>query len=131
MRLSKEDKLSVEFYRSGAVDKVLKKYKFTDKELEIIHRAIRTAKRDNPNMELIRRADNLLSLVAKTRTPIHTLDAQEELEKGLASAFKLEQEMRRVEEENRKKKERKKLFRYIMIALSILSAISTIYSFTQ
>jgi len=75
----------VEFYRAG-VYVVLKKYEFSEEELKIIQAAIITAKKQNPNMRLIEKADALLKMVAASReaAPLEIDDL--EIKKSISSA---------------------------------------------
>jgi len=59
----------IDFYRSGAVHTVLKRYEFSETEKKIIQSAIRTANHDQPNMKLIEEADALLNHVSSARDP--------------------------------------------------------------
>ena len=56
----------IEFYR-GAVHTVLERYTFTKDEKQVIQAAILTAKKDKPNMKLIKEADALLNKVTSSR----------------------------------------------------------------
>jgi len=53
----------IDFYRTEAVQTVLKRYKFSKHEQQIIQYAILSAKRDIPDMKAIDKADALLKMV--------------------------------------------------------------------
>ena len=69
----------IDFYRTSAVHTILKRYEFNDNEKKIVHAAILTAKRDNPNMALIEKSDALLKMVTSSRPPIVTEEDIDEL----------------------------------------------------
>ena len=56
----------IEFYK-GAVHTILERYTFTKDEKQVIQAAILTAKKDKPNMKLIKEADALLNKVTSSR----------------------------------------------------------------
>jgi len=60
----------IAFYRTDAVHTILKRYEFNDNEKKIVHAAILTSKRDNPNMALIQKSDALLKMLTSSRPPI-------------------------------------------------------------
>lgn len=60
----------IDFYRTGAVYTVLKRYEFTEDEKKVIQSAILTSKKAKVDMNLIAKADTLLSNIAKTREPV-------------------------------------------------------------
>ena len=60
----------IDFYCTDAVHTILKRYEFNDNEKKIVHAAILTAKRDNPNMVLIEKSDALLKMITSSRPPI-------------------------------------------------------------
>ena len=68
--MTREEEQNVQFYRTDSVQRVLKRYDFSDNEKQIIHEAIITAKRDVPNMKAIAKADALLKMIASSREPI-------------------------------------------------------------
>ena len=72
-----KNNLEINFYRSDAVRTVLNRYDFNDSEKKIIHAAIVTAKRENPNMALIEKSDALLKMVAASREPVVEVDELE------------------------------------------------------
>ena len=74
----------LKFYQTEAVHNILKRYKFTEKEKKIIHAAILSAKRDNPNMKLIKDADDVLNEVSQRNPQGHTPKVEE---KDLAKAI--------------------------------------------
>ena len=108
----------LDFYRNGGVERIIKKYSFSDEEKEILYKAQRTAKRDEPNMELIRRADNLLSIVAKVRKPIkaETIDPKE-MADAILFAEEIDKKAQEFEETLSKKR---KIVRAINFLLSLL-----------
>lgn len=59
----------IDFYRSNAVQTVLKRYELSNAEKKVIQAAIITSKREKPNMELIDKADALLKECAAMRVP--------------------------------------------------------------
>ena len=61
---------AIDFYRTGAVYTVLKRYEFTEDEKKVIQSAILTSKKEKVDMNLIAKADTLLSSIAKTREPL-------------------------------------------------------------
>ncbi len=60
----------IDFYRTDAVHTILKRYEFNDNEKKIIHAAILTTKRNNPNMVIVEKADALLKMITSSRAPI-------------------------------------------------------------
>lgn len=62
----------IDFYRSDAVYIILKRYDFSDAEKEIIQAAILTAKRVQPNIKIIQKADTLLKSITQNQKPIET-----------------------------------------------------------
>jgi len=76
----------IDFYRSGAVHTVLKRYDFSDDEKKIIQAAIVTAKKEDPNMALIEKSDALLKMVAASREAA-AMEAEQTIDhKGIAKA---------------------------------------------
>ena len=69
----------IDFYRTSAVHTILKRYEFNDNEKKIVHAAILTTKRDNPNMVLIEKSDALLKMVTSSRPSIVTEEDIDEL----------------------------------------------------
>jgi len=65
--MTKEDRQEVEFYKGNAVQQMLQGDRLTEDEKKIVRAAILTARKDKPNMVLIREADSLLKEIAKTR----------------------------------------------------------------
>lgn len=61
---------TIDFYRSNAVYTVLKRYEFTEDEKKVIRSAILTSKKEEVDMNLIAKADTLLSNVTKKREPL-------------------------------------------------------------
>ena len=114
----KKSNAILDFYRNGGVDKIIGKYPFSDDEKEILYRAERTAKRDEPNMELIKRADNLLSIVAKVRKPLveESIDPKE-LADAMLFAEHIEKKSREKEENSGYKK---KIVRIVTIIAMLL-----------
>lgn len=114
----------VDFYLNGGVDKIIRKYDFSDSELDILLRAKRTARHKHPNMELIKKADNLLSIAVKVRKPKYEekID-QQEIAKGILAAENLEREAKNLELQ----KEKKKLFKIILFVLSTIISYALSY----
>jgi len=78
------EKVELEFYKNGSAQSVLKRFKFTKDEEKLIKDAIRTAKRDNPRMQLIYEVDILLKEVAKNREPMASINKTEVSAEALA-----------------------------------------------
>ena len=74
----------IDFYCTGTVHTILKRYEFNDNEKKIIQDAILAAKRDIPNMKAIQKADALLKMVASSREPIEQEESIDH--KGIAKA---------------------------------------------
>lgn len=73
----KHDDPAVAFYRTG-IHTVLKRYTFTPDEKATIQAAILTAKKSEPNMQLIAQADAVLKSVTSSQQPKEeTLDQDE------------------------------------------------------
>ena len=77
--MTDEDKLTIEFFKNGSAQRVLRRFEFSEAEKKLVEDAIRSAQRANPRMKIIYEADELLKRVAKTRKPIvsEKLDEQE------------------------------------------------------
>ena len=67
MGYSEEFDQLVTFFRSDIPNKLLQRYSYTPEQTEKITRAIREAKSSQPNILLMRRADEIMNEVAKTQ----------------------------------------------------------------
>ncbi len=76
--MTREEEAKIAFYRGEAVYAVLKRYKFSDTEKQIIQDAILSTKRNTPNMKAITKADALLKMVSSSREPIKEVEDSEE-----------------------------------------------------
>ena len=65
--MTKEDRQEVEFYKGNAVQQMIQGDRLTEDEKKVVRAAILTARKDKPNMVLIREANTLLKEIAKTR----------------------------------------------------------------
>ncbi len=82
----KREDPKIEFYNSSAVHTVLKRYDFSESEKKIIHAAIITAKKDNPNMASIEKSDALLKMVAASREAVAVEVDELETKKNISAA---------------------------------------------
>jgi len=83
--MTDEEESTLEFYKNGLAERVLKRYEFSEEEQELIHSAIKTAKMKHPRMQVVEEADALLKEVAKSREVIyHEPIDQESAAKALA-----------------------------------------------
>lgn len=62
----------VKFYKSGEAQKILREFDFDTKEEMMIEAAILTAKRNNPDMELIAQADKIVAKILSDDPKIQT-----------------------------------------------------------
>ncbi len=108
----------LDFYRNGGVDIIIKKYPLSDDEKEILFRAQRTAKRDKPNMELIKRADNLLSIVTKIRQPLEqeSIDPKD-IADAILFAEQIDKQSKEIAENAGKKKKMVRIVMFIIMSL--------------
>lgn len=114
----KKNSAIVDFYRNGGVEKIIEKYPFSEEEKEILYRAARTAKRDEPNVELIKRADNLLSVVTKIRKPLieESIDPKE-IADVMLFAEHIEKKSREMEENSGYKKKIVRIVTFLSMML--------------
>ena len=75
---------AIDFYKTG-VHSVLKRYEFSPEEKEIIQAAILTARKPQPNMKLIEKADALLKRISETRQPIASTEDEPDARKVAAA----------------------------------------------
>jgi hypothetical protein len=90
----------IEFYRTNTVHTILKRYEFTKEERQVITAAILTAKKEKPNMLLIKKADQLLQEIAATQTAHDSEVDQTEIAKGQARAVIVDSQKKRVRAES-------------------------------
>jgi len=88
--MTKEESQEVEFYRGTSVQQMIQGDRLTEDEKKIVRAAILTARKDKPNMVLIREADSLLKEIAKTReTTEPTVDVKVISPKAILSLEKM------------------------------------------
>ena len=66
--MTKDELDKVAFYKSGAIFIALKQYDLNSKDMDIINRAIITAKQDMPDIKLLDKADELLTKPKASKT---------------------------------------------------------------
>jgi hypothetical protein len=90
----------IEFYRTNAVHTVLKRYDFTNEQKQVIAAAILTAKKEKPNMLLIKKADQLLQEITAIQM-VHGSELDKtEIAKGQARAAIVDSNRKRVRAES-------------------------------
>ena len=75
------DQVKLAFYLGMSVHITLRRYTFSEEEIRIVRAAILTAKKDQPNMALIEKSDDLLKEVSQTREVIVVDEIPSEEEK--------------------------------------------------
>jgi len=72
--MSKKDP-KIAFYSGSVVHTIFERYEFTDVEKKVIYAAIITAKKEQPDMKLIDKADALLEMVSSSRKPVENVES--------------------------------------------------------
>jgi hypothetical protein len=125
--MTREEEHSIQFYRTEAVHTILKRYDFTNEEKQVITAAILTAKKEKPNMLLIKKADQLLQDITATQKTAHDSKVDKtEIAKGQARAAVVDSHMKRVRAEGGGSGWN---IEYVAITVAIASTIFYIYTY--
>ena len=82
--MTSREEQDVQFYRGSAIHEYMKKLHMSEAERKIVDMAIATARKEKPNLKLIRESDALLNKIAEEK---HTAQVAKVNEKELARAL--------------------------------------------